>query len=104
MIGHARNWSALMSYERFLNELPPIEDWGERIYTRPELRYPDELNAAAELLDRNIAEGRGSRPGNAPLSKYANSGCGVARNIKDRRRGSHDHDHAPKPRDQLPRE
>src|ERR1035437_8989051 len=51
-----------MSYEKFLNELPPIEDWGERVYTRPELQYPAELNAAAELLDRNVAEGRGERP------------------------------------------
>src|SRR5579883_378775 len=47
---------------QFARELPPIEDWGERIYTRPELQYPDELNAAAELLDRNVAEGRGNRP------------------------------------------
>jgi 2-aminobenzoate-CoA ligase len=51
-----------MSYQKFLNELPPLEDWGERVYTRPELQYPDELNAAAELLDRNVAEGRGARP------------------------------------------
>ncbi len=51
-----------MSYEKFLNELPPIEDWGERVYSRPELQYPAELNAAAELLDRNVAEGRGERP------------------------------------------
>jgi 2-aminobenzoate-CoA ligase len=51
-----------MSYERFSQELPPLEDWGERIYTRPELQYPDELNAAVELLDRNVAEGRGPRP------------------------------------------
>ncbi|HWF44047.1 MAG TPA: benzoate-CoA ligase family protein [Candidatus Kapabacteria bacterium] len=51
-----------MAHERFQNELPPKEDWGERIYTRPELQYPDELNAAAELLDRNVAEGRSNRP------------------------------------------
>jgi 2-aminobenzoate-CoA ligase len=51
-----------MAHERFQSELPPKEDWGERVYTLPELQYPDELNAAAELLDRNVAEGRGSRP------------------------------------------
>ena len=51
-----------MSYEQFSNELPPKEDWGERIYTLPELQYPAELNAAAELLDRNVALGRGNRP------------------------------------------
>jgi 2-aminobenzoate-CoA ligase len=51
-----------MSYKQFSIQLPPIEDWGERIYSRPELQYPAELNAAAELLDRNVAEGRGARP------------------------------------------
>ena len=51
-----------MSYEKFLAELPPLTDWSERVYTRPELQYPDELNAAVELLDRNIAEGRANRP------------------------------------------
>ncbi len=51
-----------MSYEKFLKELPPLSDWGERVYTRPEFNYPDELNAAVELLDRNVAEGRGDRP------------------------------------------
>ena len=51
-----------MSYERFLNDLPPLEDWGERIYTRPEFDYPEELNAAAELLDRHVADGCGARP------------------------------------------
>ncbi len=51
-----------MSYEKFMNELPPREYWGERVYTRPEFNYPDDLNAAAELIDRNVAEGRGSRP------------------------------------------
>ena len=44
-----------VSFEKFLNELPPLEDWGERVYTRPELQYPESLNAAVpELLDRNI--------------------------------------------------
>ncbi len=51
-----------MSHEKFLKDLPPIEDWGERIYTRPEFEYPDELNAAAELLDRNVVLGRAERP------------------------------------------
>ncbi len=51
-----------MSYEKFLNELPPIEDWGERVYSRPEFDYPEELNAAVELLDRNVTEGRRERP------------------------------------------
>jgi len=35
--------------------------WGERIYTTTDFDYPEELNAASELLDRNVAEGRGDR-------------------------------------------
>lgn len=50
-----------MSYTKFAQQLPPASDWGERIYTRPELEYPQEINAAAELLDRNVALGRGER-------------------------------------------
>lgn len=42
--------------------LPPRELWPDRIYVRPEFRtYPDLFNAAEELLDRNVAEGRGDR-------------------------------------------
>ncbi|HEY3876522.1 MAG TPA: benzoate-CoA ligase family protein [Candidatus Kapabacteria bacterium] len=52
----------LMPLEKFFAELPPVSDWSERVYTRPEFLYSDELNAAAELLDRNIAEGRAARP------------------------------------------
>src|ERR1051326_4628839 len=48
-----------MSYTKFAQQLPPLEDWGERVYTRPELEYPQEINAAAELIDRNVALGRG---------------------------------------------
>jgi 2-aminobenzoate-CoA ligase len=50
-----------MSYTKFAQQLPPLSDWGERVYTRPELEYPQEINAAAELLDRNVALGRGAR-------------------------------------------
>ena len=42
--------------------LPPRELWPERIFTTPELQYPDQLNACRELLDANITAGRGARP------------------------------------------
>ncbi|MYQ79017.1 MULTISPECIES: AMP-binding protein [unclassified Streptomyces] len=32
--------------------LPPVEQWPELLFELPELRYPDRLNCAAELLDR----------------------------------------------------
>jgi 2-aminobenzoate-CoA ligase len=40
-----------------LDEWPVIEDAG-----LPELRYPQHINAAAELLDKAVAAGRGSLP------------------------------------------
>jgi 2-aminobenzoate-CoA ligase len=42
--------------------LPPREQWPELRFTRPELRYPLRLNCATELLDRNLARGRGDHP------------------------------------------
>jgi 2-aminobenzoate-CoA ligase len=41
---------------------PPRELWPEKIYTLPELVYPDIVNACYELLDANLALGRGSQP------------------------------------------
>src|SRR5262249_16714537 len=41
---------------------PPRELWPDRLYQLPELHYPDSLNACAELLDKNVAEGRGAAP------------------------------------------
>ena len=41
---------------------PPRELWPERIYTLPELAYPHTFNACHELLDANLALGRGSAP------------------------------------------
>ncbi len=43
------------------DHLPPREQWPDLIFTLPELRYPDRLNAAVELLDRHVREGRGGR-------------------------------------------
>ena len=57
------------------DNLPPIEQQPEFIFDLPELRFPDTLNCATELLDRHIAEGRGARiclrsPGR-PAWRYA---------------------------------
>src|SRR5438876_4590283 len=41
---------------------PPRGLWPERIYTLPELAYPHTFNACHELLDANLALGRGSAP------------------------------------------
>ncbi len=41
---------------------PPRELWPDRLYELPELEYPESLNASAELLDKNVAEGRGGAP------------------------------------------
>ena len=43
--------------------LPPRELWPEMRYDRiPELRYPDRLNCAVELLDRMVERGCADRP------------------------------------------
>ena len=44
------------------DHLPPRSLWPDFVFTRPELRYPDRLNCAVELLDRWIAAGHGERP------------------------------------------
>lgn len=43
------------------DNLPPKEQWPDLIFDRPELRYPERLNCAAELLDRAVEEGDGDR-------------------------------------------
>lgn len=44
------------------DRLPPLEQWPEFLFELPELRYPDRLNCAAELLDANTVIGGGGRP------------------------------------------
>ncbi|MFN0301577.1 MAG: AMP-binding protein [Burkholderiales bacterium] len=44
------------------DNLPPRELWPELIFDVPEIRYPDRMNCAAELLDRQVASGHGDRP------------------------------------------
>lgn len=49
--------------DRFvIDNLPPAEQWPELIFERPELQFPEQLNATAELLDRALAEGHAERP------------------------------------------
>ena len=43
------------------DNLPPFEQWPELLRDRPEFQYPDYLNAAVELTDRNVERGFGDR-------------------------------------------
>jgi 2-aminobenzoate-CoA ligase len=48
--------------DRFvLDRLPPPERQPHFLFDRPELTYPEHLNAAAELIDRAVTEGDGER-------------------------------------------
>lgn len=44
------------------DNLPPTDQWPVLRFDLPELRYPDRLNCAVELLDKALEEGHGSRP------------------------------------------
>src|ERR1700761_2521128 len=44
------------------DHLPPQAGWPELIFELPELRYPQRLNAAVELLDAVIARLGADRP------------------------------------------
>jgi 2-aminobenzoate-CoA ligase len=43
------------------DSLPPSEAWPEFIFDLPELRYPERVNCATELLDRALLRGWGPR-------------------------------------------
>ena len=43
------------------DHLPSHELQPDFLFTRPELQYPERLNATAELLDRTVADGHGER-------------------------------------------
>jgi 2-aminobenzoate-CoA ligase len=45
------------------DHLPPREQWPEMTFELPELQYPEQLNCAAELLDRRVL-----RPGGAAFA------------------------------------
>lgn len=44
------------------DSLPPREMWPELLFDLPELRYPEQLNCAVELLDRATDSGGAERP------------------------------------------
>jgi 2-aminobenzoate-CoA ligase len=44
------------------DNLPPRAQWPDFLFDLPELAYPERMNCVADLLDRHLAEGRGSRP------------------------------------------
>ena len=43
------------------DNLPPRGQWPELLFELPELRYPERLNCAAELVDRWVRRGRVGR-------------------------------------------
>jgi 2-aminobenzoate-CoA ligase len=43
------------------DNLPPRDHWPEFVFDLPELRYPERMNCASELLDRAVARGLGER-------------------------------------------
>ena len=43
------------------DNLPPRAGWPDFLFTLPEVRYPASINCAAELLDRHVLAGAGSR-------------------------------------------
>ena len=57
------------------DHLPPPEQQPEFLFDLPELRFPERLNCATELLDRHVSEGRGGQPcvkaPNGPAWSYA---------------------------------
>lgn len=53
--------------DRFVrDQLPPREQWPEFLFELPELRYPERLNCAAELLDRRVLEVGGIHAADRP--------------------------------------
>ncbi|MEY4725897.1 MAG: Benzoate--CoA ligase [Pseudomonadota bacterium] len=44
------------------DHLPPVEAWPVFVFDRPEVQYPEQLNACVELLDVHVRAGHGSRP------------------------------------------
>jgi 2-aminobenzoate-CoA ligase len=43
------------------DHLPPPDQWPDLVFDLPSLQYPPRLNCVAELLDRQVAQGRGAR-------------------------------------------
>src|SRR5712692_4535497 len=43
------------------DNLPPLADWPEFLFTRQEVHYPASINCAAQLVDRHVSAGAGAR-------------------------------------------
>jgi 2-aminobenzoate-CoA ligase len=43
------------------DNLPPFDQWPDLILKRPEFQYPEQLNIAVELTERNVEKGFGDR-------------------------------------------
>ncbi len=60
-----RNWNQLLPSshtDTFTRDrLPPQDQWPVFLADQPELNYPDQVNCAAELVDRHVLAGRGDR-------------------------------------------
>ena len=74
-----RNWNQLLPSshtDTFTRDrLPPADQWPLFVADRPELNYPDQMNCAAELVDRHVQAGRGDRIALHGVSDF-NSGGG----------------------------
>ncbi|MBV9227999.1 MAG: AMP-binding protein [Chloroflexi bacterium] len=44
------------------DNLPPLDQWPDLVFTIPEVQYPDRLNCAVELLDNWVRQGHGDHP------------------------------------------
>lgn len=60
------------------DHLPPIDDWPEFLFDRPEYRYPRQVNCVSELLDRHVEAGDGARPAITTLIDGRSVSCTYA--------------------------
>ena len=44
------------------DNLPPANEWPAFVFSRPEVIYPEQINAVAQWLDQAVADGHGARP------------------------------------------
>ena len=44
------------------DNLPPADQWPAFVFSRPEVIYPEQINAVAQWLDQAVADGHGARP------------------------------------------
>ena len=60
------------------DHLPPIGDWPEFLFDRPEYQYPAQVNCVTELLDRHVGAGDGARPALTTLIGKRSVSCTYA--------------------------